>query len=177
MQKSIIFSLIFFVFYQPVLSQNFTKLPLLKEDEQKGVIMKFSAPNPAYSEIILLFKDSSFSYQFESSTYNGYSKGTWKRTRDKLILNSYFKANNLPVKLEYGFDTSSVNRRIEIVKNLNNENLHDALVYVNSDSIYCFPDALLNKDSLNFLPNSGCRKILNNEIKIDSIRISINKVS
>lgn len=123
-------------------AQELKKHKLDREDVKKGVWAYYEyREKDSYGYVGLqLFKNGAYQYKVETAGYSSFSKGKWIMKNKVLLLTSDIKKNDLPVKLNYLID-SPVNAsfKISIVKNLKDELLTDAFVYINNDSLQCLP--------------------------------------
>jgi len=122
--------------------QDLQKLALTKEDSAKGVLFKYEYnATDSYGNISLfLNNDKTYTYRQTSFAINDTSEGKWEISKDQLILKSTLQKNNIPVQISYGTNgdfTGSLN--IAVVKNIAKQNLTDATVLVNNDTIECLP--------------------------------------
>lgn len=94
-----------------------------------------------------LLKNGSYEYQIASNTYESFSTGHWKISKDILTLNSDIQADNLPIAIIYrSKDESEPDiKKIAFIKDLDGNIIDYAFVYINNDSISCMDGDLICK--------------------------------
>ncbi|MBO9202789.1 MULTISPECIES: hypothetical protein [Niastella] len=130
--------------------QKFEKKEISKEERSKGLILKFQAGYREKVENLKLFSDSTFLYEVISMAERGFSKGNWVRRNGVLILSNPFKENNVPVIVNFTYDTSlrGVKFKMDDVKSSKGEIMSEAMICVNADSIKCIPLLMCNTDDI-----------------------------
>ena len=146
-----------------LLCQDLKTCTLSTSEQQKGIFKKFQYNSKEDYHVVdlVLNLNHSFFYEIKSFGYNAYSEGEWKESNDFITLKSSFQSDNLPVKIIYSPDPSG-SKKIDIVQNSKNAQIHDALVYINQDSINCFPDL-------------GCSE-RTKDLNIDSVKVAIGEI-
>lgn len=122
--------------------QAFEKEYLTKNDEEKGVFLKFNyTAEDSYGVInLILMKDSTFLYSINTNVNHGVSEGKWTMSKNILMLESTFQTDNVPVEISCDNNRQFVDSSsIAIVENIKRELLTDVFVLVNEDSIKCLP--------------------------------------
>lgn len=131
-----------FCFSKNIFSQELSVKKISQKERNRGIIYKYvyEASN-SYNVInLILNKDKTYEYENLSNVYISYSKGVWDIKKDVLVLNSFVKNKEIPVKILY-IDTVDIaqKQKIHVVKNNKNEPLTDIYVYINNDSTKCLP--------------------------------------
>lgn len=129
-------------------SQGLSLTKLTKEDSSRNVQYHYqweSADGHVAVVDLFLFRDQTFEYAIASNVHYAYSTGYWKSKGKTVILNSDFQKETLPIKVSYRQqDTSDFNvKEIAFVKDLNENPLPYAFVYINNDSTSCIDGDLL----------------------------------
>lgn len=135
----------FSIFAINISAQTLQSVSLKTNDSLKNVQYKYeySEKDNFYRITIFLLRDGEYWYYENSCVMDLYSKGTWRLSKDALILNSEIQKNNVPVLLSLTDDTCDVvsNSKFGVVKNLKGDYLTDAFVNVNADNVKCLPMA------------------------------------
>ena len=94
---------------------------------------------------LLLFSNHTFEYSVASNVYHASSTGYWQLSNGILTINSDFQKGSLPIEISYRQrDSSDFNvKKIAFVKDLNNNPINYAFVYINNDSTNCMDGDLL----------------------------------
>ncbi len=123
---------------------------------------------------LFLYKTGKFEYNLYSNVYHCFSTGTWEMNKNIIQLKSDLQKNNLPVKVIYVSNKTEQNnkRRIAIIKNLKNEDVTDAFIYVNNDSTRCIYGDQICSSSYQSI--DSLKVLLENEIASGWISIEKN---
>ena len=139
----IIVTSIFVIVTNYVASQTLLMSPLSNDEKKRGVVNKYRYVEKGSYGIItlLMFKNGNFEYEMKSFNRDRVSKGKWKRAKDLIILQSNFKTSKVPVNIAYSSDKSMrINGcKFNAVKNLKGEEITDAMIKINNDTIQCLP--------------------------------------
>lgn len=124
-----------------IYSQDLLSVSLLKSDHSQGVFGKYELTGMEFSYQLILYKDNTFRYNtFENIIGKRFSEGRWKRKDSILILNSTFREQTLPIKIDFSADSMKIPRiKIQWVYNSKGELIEDALFFINNDSCLCSP--------------------------------------
>ena len=72
-------------------SQDFQKMRLSKSEKADGAIAKYTSGKDAFSGgVLFLYKDGLFFLTRGTDVDHIYSKGCWERTKDTIVLASFF---------------------------------------------------------------------------------------
>lgn len=155
----LIFCLIFII-SNITFSQELKEVKLISHEKKQGIAYKYEfSEHDAYGVVsLLLFDNKTYQFFVKKFDGDGFNIGKWVMHGDTLSLKSDILPDSIPLKLEYMNDTVGLGHhfRVNIVKNLQDQQMTDAFVFINSDTIRCLPFA---------------ERCLGNYESIDSIKV------
>lgn len=125
-------------------AQDFTlgKLTAKNKKERVRSVYNYVSPPHGRGEL-LLYQNGTFYYRHSVAMQNEdvFSRGTWFKKGDTLVLDNAIKIGQIPIQLSYSMDSSQLldGFRVGVVKNLKGEEMPDGLVAINRDSNICLP--------------------------------------
>ena len=140
--KTLFITILILPFSLSAVCQDLRRIPLTRDDSIQGVFLRYSyEASGSYGVVsLVLKKGKTYLYRKSSFSVEGVSEGKWELSNNLIKLKSTLQEDNIPVKINYGTKGDFVDSlNIAVVKNIKNEPLTDAFVFVNSDTIKCLP--------------------------------------
>ncbi len=136
---SIFFSIA--VFSTTSFAQVYKRVELSQDDKKdKNVIARYRVKYEYVTKEVWLYKGGKFRFNVYTDLGESYTTGDWMLKGDTLDLQHEFENKELPIKVLYSNRSLSdtLIRRFAVVKDLNGNELLEAVIHINRDTVACF---------------------------------------